>query len=341
VLKYLLYPVELLAGLSYATHRFMSRCDVPLDPKTVWNRAAEPRSRVIRFLEGCFPRPFLIFIVLKLLQMRTVFRSPSIGIEEHYDLSNEFFKLFLDKRYLFYSYGDFHSDSDSLEDAQENKANYILNLIDPKPGQTILDLGCGWGSMMKKIIQETKDKDNVVGYTLSNEQADYVRQMGYQVELQDVMTADFGKNQYDRIYSIGLMEHIRNHELLPLSQKLEQALRPGGRIVHQFFCQKGKIPTADMILFMDIFPGSFLDSFNRHQRVFEEAGLRITHHSIHDYRPTLRAWFNRLAENKDRAIELIGVRNYNRHLSYFAFAYRMFDSGSIIPNRFVLEAPQD
>jgi cyclopropane-fatty-acyl-phospholipid synthase len=238
---------------------------------------------------------------------------------------------------MFYTYGDFHSEFDTLEEAQENKANYLLRLLEAKAGHKILDLGCGWGSMMKKIIQDTQDKENIRGYTLSKEQHSYTRELGYNVELQDVMTADFGTARYDRIYSVGILEHIRGSELLPLAKKLKKALRPGGRVVHHFFCQPGELPSPEVIFLLDMFPGSVLASLGRHRRVFEEAGFQIVHHSIHDYRPTLRAWFERLVENKDRAIDLIGVRNYNRHLSYFACSYRLFDEGHLIPNRFALE----
>ena len=338
-MRVLLFPIEMLfLGIIYAKHRFISRCDVPLDPEEVWTRCLEPASRIIQFLEGVYPPRPMIALGIALLKQTATFRIPSIGIERHYNLSNEFFELFLDKRYMFYSYGDFRSESDALEDAQENKANYILDLIEPEAGHAILDLGCGWGSMMKKVIQKTQDKDNLRGFTLSKEQVKYVREMGYNVELQDAMTADYGENHYDRIYSIGLLEHIRVNELLPMAKKLERALRPGGRIVHHFFCQKGKLPPPELIVLLDIFPGSVLAAFSHHRKVFEEAGLRIVHHSVHDYRPTLRAWFDRLVENKDRAIELVGVRNYNRHLSYFAYSYRLFDEGHLIPNRFVLES---
>ncbi|MFX5603078.1 class I SAM-dependent methyltransferase, partial [Acinetobacter baumannii] len=80
--------------------------------------------------------------------------------EYHYDLSNDFYRLFLDKTFMFYSCADFNSPGDSLEQAQLNKANHLLSLIDPKPGEAILELGCGWGSMLRHIHAHTGDIRN-------------------------------------------------------------------------------------------------------------------------------------------------------------------------------------
>ena len=91
------------------------------------------------------------------------------GIAYHYDVSNDFYRLFLDHEYIFYTCGDFLSNQDSIEVAQHHKANFILNLINPKPGERILDLGCGWGSMMKRVYEKTRDRENLYGYTLSVE----------------------------------------------------------------------------------------------------------------------------------------------------------------------------
>ncbi|MBW2647564.1 MAG: class I SAM-dependent methyltransferase, partial [Deltaproteobacteria bacterium] len=75
----------------------------------------------------------------------------SVGIELHYDISNAFYKLFLDKEFMSYSCAYFLSERETLEDAQKNKAQLILALLNPKAGEKILDLGCGWGGMLKCI----------------------------------------------------------------------------------------------------------------------------------------------------------------------------------------------
>ena len=94
-------------------------------------------------------------------------RSHAAGIEYHYDLPTAFYRLFLDQSFMFYSCADFNSPRDTLEQAQLNKANHILSLINPKAGERILEFGCGWGSMMRHIYDATGDKNNLIGYTLS------------------------------------------------------------------------------------------------------------------------------------------------------------------------------
>ena len=86
-------------------------------------------------------------------------QSHAKGIEYHYDVSNEFYKLFLDRDFMFYSCADFASDQDSLETAQRRKADHLLSLIAPVAGERILELGCGWGSMLRHIHEATGDKD--------------------------------------------------------------------------------------------------------------------------------------------------------------------------------------
>jgi cyclopropane-fatty-acyl-phospholipid synthase len=88
------------------------------------------------------------------------------------------------------------------------------------------------------------------------------------------------------------------------------------------------------------FPGSFQPAYPTQVRAFEAAGFRITHQSIHDYRPTLRAWFDNLARNRDAAIGLVGVETYNKYLVFFAASWRFFNESESILVRFVLEKPE-
>ena len=127
-------------------------------------------------------------------------------------------------------------------------------------------------------------------------------------------------------------------ELLPLAQKLAKALKPEGRIVHQFFCQADKVfPTRLLSLALVIFPGSELTNLQTHLDTFAAANLQVTHHSIHDYRQTLRAWFDRLVEHQEVAIGLVGMQTYNKYLCYFAESWRLFNDRDLILMRFVLK----
>ncbi|MCH7600534.1 MAG: class I SAM-dependent methyltransferase, partial [Myxococcales bacterium] len=208
------------------------------------------------------------------------------------------------------------------EEAQTNKANFLLNLIEPRPDDKILDIGCGWGAMLKRIHEATGDKANLFGYTLSEEQVRYNRQHnGFQVEFKNFITCDYPREAFDKIYSIGAWEHVRHRDAPLALRKLYDALKPGGRIVKQFFCPFTETPTSSAIVFQFFFPGSFPPAYPTQIRAFEKAGFRITHRSIHDYRPTLRAWFDNLVANRERALKLVGVRTYNKYLAFFPFAF--------------------
>lgn len=329
-------PDLLVGGPAYARHLQLTRRDRPLDANTVWQRLTQPENSIIHWLSEHYPpAPLRKFLVHRYASMR----DRIAGISEHYDISNEFYQLFLDRRYMFYTCADFATDTDTLETAQERKANYIVSLLDPQPGERILELGCGWGSMMKKVYETTGETDNLVGYTVSHEQIKFIQETyGFQAEFQDFVTAEFAPAAFDKIYSVGAIEHVPVNLLQPLAQRLAQAVTPSGRIVHHFFCQVSEAPPTRLFAAgIQMFPGAELTSLRHHLKVFDQAGLRVIHQSIHDYRPTLEAWYTRLAEQQEEAIRLVGIRNYNRYLCYLADAWRLFDDRDLVLTRFVLQ----
>ncbi|MBE9138621.1 class I SAM-dependent methyltransferase [Nodosilinea sp. LEGE 07088] len=331
----LLAPEAVLCGPSYAQFFFWSRNTRPLDAETTWQQFTQPQNPYYEWALRHYPpapiRRLWATIYPKL-------RDRVKGISTHYDISNDFYKLFLDQDYAFYTCGDFLDPDDSLEMAQKHKADFILNLIAPRPGDRILDLGCGWGAMLKRIYQYTGDRENLWGYTLSVEQKRFIDETyGFNVEIKDVVTADYAPASWDKIYSIGCMEHVPKDQLLPLAQKLAAAIKPTGHLVHHFFCQMTPSPPAKMLAGgADVFPGIELATWQQHVDTFEKAGLRVAHHSIHDYRPTIKAWYDRLAAHQTEAIQLVGVRTYNRYLCYLAEAWRLFDDRDLLLMRFVL-----
>jgi cyclopropane-fatty-acyl-phospholipid synthase len=331
----LVVPEAVLCGPSYAQFFFWSRNSEVLDSEATWKQYTQPRSPYYEwFLRHYPPAPVRQLWATVYPKLRDRVK----GISTHYDVSNDFYKLFLDRDYAFYTCGDFLQSGDPLEAAQKHKADFILNLITPQPGERILDLGCGWGSMLKRIYQHTGDREHLWGYTLSAEQKRFIDETyGFNVELKDVVTADYAPASWDKIYSIGCMEHVPKDQLLPLAQKLATAIKPTGHLVHHFFCQMTPAPPAKMLAGgADVFPGIELATWQHHVDTFEQAGLRIAHHSIHDYRPTIKAWYDRLATHQAEAIQLVGVRTYNRYLCYLAEAWRLFDDRDLLLMRFVL-----
>lgn len=337
MLRYLAFlPETVVYGISYAYLQFLIRSPKPLDPDWAWKDITRQAPAVLEWLRFNWPPRFLrrALISLKMKQDHV------LGISEHYDVSNDFYELFLDWRYMFYSCADFHEPSDTLEEAQQHKADFILNLIDPQPGQKILELGCGWGAMLRRIHEQTGDKENLYGFTLSREQVAYNEQHnGFNVEFDDFITRDYQPEQFDVIYSIGAWEHVRPKEVLPLLQKLYGALKPGGRLVKHFFGPVNDALSSSATVAQIYFPGSMGTSLRRQMKAFEDAGFRIQHGSLHDYRPTLRAWHENLAANQDRAIELVGVRVFNRYITFFPASWKYFDDRIGVVQRWVLEKP--
>jgi cyclopropane-fatty-acyl-phospholipid synthase len=362
----LLIPEAIVCGPSYARFLFWIRERTPLDASTTWARFTKPQSGWLEWWMNNYPPPFIRQFFLDAYYRRSMkFLNHSSGIIDHYDLSNSFYELFLDKRYMFYTGADFQSETETLEEAQENKANYLLKLIEPAPGEKILDLGCGWGAMLKKIADSTSsaelatssptaatktsdsfacasgNREHLYGYTLSTEQKKFIdEKYGFHAELKDFITTDYEPASFDKIFSIGSLEHVREQELLPLARKLTTALKPQGKIVHQIICQTGPVfPTRLLALALLIFPGSELTDHQYHLDTFTAANLQVIHQSVHDYRPTLKAWFDRLVANQARAIELVGIQNYNKYQCYFAEAWRLFENQELMLRRYVLQHP--
>jgi cyclopropane-fatty-acyl-phospholipid synthase len=320
-------------GLAYAAVRFYMSSPTPLDPVFTWSYFTRKQPPLIQALIEAYPLPFQ----RRLLMARWLKQSHAEGIEYHYDISNDFYQLFLDRHFMFYSCADFASNDDTLETAQRRKADHLLSLIAPAAGERILELGCGWGSMLRHIHDATGDKESLTGMTLSKEQARYVREkFGFNVRLEDFITTDYAPNSYDKIYSIGAIEHVRPDEILPLLRKLHATLKPDGRMVHHFFSlNTGPLPTS-MIAGQIVFPGSTLTPHAHHLRAAGEAGFDVVHDSTHDYRPTLKAWFERLVQNRDQALELVGLETYNRYLVFFPSAWAMFDQKQCTLHRLVM-----
>lgn len=323
-------------GISYAWLNDKIRSPETLDEEAIWQEITGPLPAGIKFVRDHWPlRPFRAALLATKMK-----QDHLLGIAAHYDVSNEFYELFLDKKYMFYTCADFDRGDETIEEAQQNKADYILRLIDPQPGQKILELGCGWGAMLKRLYEHTGEKENLYGITLSQEQVAYNQQHnGFNVSFDNFITREYQPNEYDVIYSIGAWEHVRPKEIAPLSKKIYDALKPGGRAVHHFFCRVPPKLFATAICSQIYFPGSIGSTYNECLRAFEGAGFRISHRSIHDYRPTLRAWFDNLVANRERALQLVDVQTYNRYVTFFPSSYRYFDDGNGMLIRWVMHKP--
>lgn len=330
-------PESLLLGPSYGVINYLIRSPEPLDAEPTWNYITRRLSPLEDWVRLNYPPRFMRRPLLN-----SFLRPPhETGIAKHYDVSNEFYELFLDKKYMLYSCADYVTGHETLEEAQTNKVRFIMDLLDPRPGEKILELGCGWGGMLQEVYDRTGQRDNIYGYTISRQQVEYnVERRGFNVEFKNFITDEHPPEFFDSIFSIGCWEHVRRRDLRPALEKLFRTLKPGGKMVTHFFCglERG-VPVAGLVGQI-FFPGSATPPYPVQLRVAQEVGFRVMHQSLHDtYKETLRHWFERLVANRDRAIELVGVETYNKYVLFFPCSWKYFDDVQAILLRIVLQKP--
>jgi cyclopropane-fatty-acyl-phospholipid synthase len=320
-------------GPMYALANYRIHSTTPLDPVENWQFWNAPKPRWLESLARAYPPQSTRKAYLDAM----LSQDHASGIEAHYDVSNEFYALFLDTKYKFYTCAEFLSDQDTLEAAQMHKAEYLQALLKLNGHEKILDLGCGWGAMLK-YLQDTGHKGDLAGLTLSKKQLAYDRQiLGLDVSLTNFITEPFEHAPYDRILSIGALEHVRPAELTALYQKIYDALVPGGLAVHQFFSLEHESYPASIVAVQLFFPGSLLVLHHHHIEAAKSAGFSITHDSTHDYKPTIRAWYERLAANQKQALEIVGLEIYNRYMTFFPIAWLFFQQNEGGLHRIVMQ----
>ena len=330
-------PEVALFGPSYGVVKYLLRSPTPLDPEATWNFITRRLSPVEDWVRLNYPPR-----IIRTLLVEKFLRAPHrVGIAKHYDVSNDFYELFLDKKYMLYSCADYRTGRETLEEAQTNKVNFIMNLVDPQPGERILELGCGWGGMLQEVFRRTGDRKNLCGYTLSQKQVEYnTEHRGFQVEFKNFITDELPTERFDKIYSIGAWEHVRQRDLKQTLQKLYQALKPGGRMVSHYFC--GLMPGISVagVVGQIFFPGSIIPPYPTQIRTAQEVGFRVMHQSLHDtYRETLRHWFDRLVARREEAIRLVGLATYNKYLVFLPCSWKYFDDVQGMLLRIVVQKP--
>lgn len=322
-------------GLLYAIAQYRIQTPFPLDPVENWHFWTKPKPNWLENFAKSYPPEAQRQVYFE----KMLKPDHAVGIEAHYDVSNDFYALFLDPQYRFYTCARFLSEQDTLEQAQTNKAEYLRQLLNLSGQEKVLDLGCGWGAMLK-FLRDSGHRGKLSGLTLSKEQLVYAQQeLNLDVKLKDFVTDPFENAPYDRIFSIGALEHVRPQELPAMYRKIYEALTPGGRTVHQFFSFNSESYPVSAIALQIFFPGSMLVLHHEHLDSATSAGFKITHNSTDNYKPTLRAWYERLVANQQKALELVSLETYNRYLTFFPIAWLFFQHQEATLHRIVMEKP--
>ena len=262
------------------------------------------------------------------------------AIAHHYDVGNGFYRLVLGPT-MVYSCAFFETADASLEQAQTAKLDLICRKLGLQPGQRLLDVGCGWGSL---VIHATKHYGvRAVGVTISREQADLAEKRLGEEGLADVAEIrvqdyrDVADGPYDAIASIGMAEHVGLDEMRRYATALHDLLRPGGRVLNHQISRRPGPPGRRNTSFIwhYVFPDGELAPVGHTVQALEEAGLEVRDVEAmrEHYALTLRHWVANLERHWAEAVALVGARRARVWRLYMAGAALSFESGRIGVNQ--------
>ncbi|MGC4998081.1 MULTISPECIES: cyclopropane-fatty-acyl-phospholipid synthase family protein [unclassified Streptomyces] len=268
-------------------------------------------------------------------------RTDKRAISHHYDVGNDFYGIVLGPS-MVYSCA-YWEDGGSLETAQRDKLELVCRKLGLKPGQRLLDVGCGWGSMAIHAARE--HGVNVVGITLSQEQAALARKrvadegLTDRVEIRVQDYRDVRDGPYDAISSIGMAEHVGADRYLDYARDLYDLLKPGGRLLnHQIARRPQRDETAyEVDAFIDsyVFPDGELAPVGTTVTMLERAGFEVRDvESLREhYAHTLRAWVTNLEGSWERAMRLAGPGRARVWRLYMAASALAFERNQIGVNQ--------
>ena len=251
------------------------------------------------------------------------------AISAHYDVSNDFYALWLDRRRV-YSCAYFKHADDSLDTAQEQKLDHICRKLALQPGERFLDIGCGWGGLILWAAEHYGVTS--VGITISQNQFDYVndyvRNHGLtgKVEVKLMDYRDLPETEpFDKIASVGMFEHVGRRNLPLYFRKINHLLKPGGLVLNHGITSvtfDDETVNEENRKFIDkyVFPDGELTHISKVMEVMAREGLECS--DVENLRPhyakTLWHWVDRLEQNHDKALEIVDEKKYRIWRTYMA-----------------------
>jgi cyclopropane-fatty-acyl-phospholipid synthase len=260
------------------------------------------------------------------------------AIHFHYDVSNEFYALWLD-RAMVYSCAYFETPDVDLDAAQEAKLDHICRKLSLQPGETFLDVGCGWGALVIHAAQRYGVRAH--GVTLSPQQLKAARERIVQAGLEDRVSVELqdyrdlsGESVYDKVASVGMFEHVGLKNLPVYFSTIHRLLKPHGLFLNHGITHDSEGWQKSMYTeFINryVFPDGQLDNISNIQHVMERAGFEIA--DVEALRPhyalTLRHWVARLERNHARALQYVNEATYRVWRLYMAACSLNFEAGDI------------
>ena len=277
-------------------------------------------------------------------------------VQRHYDLSDDFYRLFLDPTQT-YSCAYFERDDMTLEEAQIAKIDLSLGKLGLQPGMTLLDIGCGWGATVKRALE--RYDVNVIGLTLSENQKAHVEKVFAQspnTRTKRVLLEGWEQfdEPVDRIVSIGAFEHFGRDRYDDFFKRAYSVLPDDGVMLLHTICgmsmeyaRANGIPLtmelARLVKFImtEIFPGGQLCTDVMVGRLATEAGFTVsrTQSLRPHYARTLAIWADALQAHRDEAIAVQSEEVYDRYMRYLVGCSKAFSLGQADVNQFTLTKP--
>ncbi|MEE3065828.1 MAG: cyclopropane mycolic acid synthase family methyltransferase [Actinomycetota bacterium] len=275
-------------------------------------------------------------------------------VQAHYDLSDDFFRLFLDRTQMYTCAYWLGGDDMTLEQAQIAKIDLSLGKLDLQPGMTLLDLGCGWGAAMVRAIE--KYDVNVVGLTLSKNQAVHAQKVLDEMDSprsKRVLLEGWERfhEPVDRIVAIGPLEHVGLDRYTAFFERAYELLPAGGTfLLHTITVLSEKeiiasgLPLTPAIVefsdFMktEIFPGGYLPTIDMVKEFSAKAGFKLKRRQSlqRHYAKTLDVWAAGLQAHKAAAIEIQSEEVYDMYMKYLTGCANLFRKGYTDLNQFTL-----
>ncbi len=254
------------------------------------------------------------------------------NIHHHYDLGNDFYQLWLDEQ-LLYTCAYFESEEMSLEAAQVAKMDYICRKLCLKPGDRVIEAGCGWGSFALHMARNYGAR--VTAYNISREQLAFARARATAEGLGDAVTfveADWRqiRGECDVFVSVGMLEHVGPEHYRKLGKIIKSCLAPQGRgLIHSIGLNRPR--PIDRWTEQRIFPGGQPPALSEAMAIFEPSGmsvLDVENLRLH-YAKTLRHWLKRFEQSSDAVREMFDEKFVRMWRLYLAASVATFEAGGL------------
>ena len=272
--------------------------------------------------------------LFSLLQSWNTLRSSVGNIKHHYNLDEELFSGFLDED-MHYSCAYFGEGVQSLEDAQQSKCRHLMQKLRLSPGDHVLDIGCGWGSLAM-YLAENADV-NVTGITLSDAQVEVARRRSHERNLQDKV--DFNlqdyrthDGKYDAIVSVGMFEHVGRRNFRTYFKKVYEMLKDDGIAVIHTIGNYTYPQATNPWIERYIFPGGYIPSLSEVMRAIELAGLVTSDIEVwrRHYARTLEQWNERFQRIRERIKQKYDERFCRMWEFYLSACQSAFEESDLV-----------